>query len=256
MRDGDRYKSLSILFGTEHFMKYRESFKEILDLLKEHKQQKEGRLQEVRHSIKSLNNSIDRLGEKIRFNESIPLKEVLLPYIKYFDNVIHAYNQEQWHEVKEICVHNQEQLKKERYDLENTTRQFKELQDLIENWKECNGFMRELPSTRKRLNQFLNYKEKLDVAENLIKQLPRFWESERNKKTIQEEIKKTNLEASEHQTIAVELEEFIGKLDNHKGNILKKREFEETLDIYDSRKIDEKLKRQILNHIFNLKSII
>lgn len=254
MKDGDRYNSLSILFGTEHFLKYKESFKKISDILKTQIQQREGQLQEVQLSIKSIEESIGRLGKKIQQNNNISLRDVLLPYLEYFGNIKQTYEQEQWHEVKKICIQNQEMLKMERYTLENTAHQLKEVKGLVNRWREGKNFINELPSKRETLNQSIIYKEKLDIVETLIKQLPRFLESDVNRMRISKEIKESNLLANRLIHTALELEKFIKEISHLIKDIVDKKDFKQPFNISPSLIIDEKLKTHILEHIYSLRS--
>ncbi|KAB7665554.1 AAA family ATPase [Bacillus sp. B1-b2] len=254
MKDGDRYNSLSVLFGTEHFLKYKDSFKKISDLLKIQIQQREGQLQEVQHSINSIEESISKLNKKILLNDNISLKEVLSPYLGYFNNIKQAYEQEQWQEVKKICVQNQEMLKKERYKLENTTYQFKEAKGLLDGWREGKKFLNELPAKRKTLNQLIMYKEKLDNVENLLEHLPRFIESSENRVRMTKEVQESKLAAEEYIRAATELEDFVKEIRQILQNILEQKEFSQLPKISPLSNTEEKIRNEILSYIYNLKS--
>ncbi|MFD6442537.1 AAA family ATPase, partial [Peribacillus sp. NPDC060186] len=135
MKDGERYNSLSTLFGTEHFLKYKDLFKHLQDSLKEKLQVKIGQIKEVDTSIKNIEVKIDEVSKKIDNNGNVSLEEILLPYINMFDNVKDLYEKKKWNKVKQIILKNQDQLSIERYQLESDLQVLLDIPRLLDKWE-------------------------------------------------------------------------------------------------------------------------
>ncbi|PEB61979.1 hypothetical protein COM86_21710 [Priestia megaterium] len=174
MKDGERYSSLSVLFGTEHFLKYSDLFKNSLEGLKNELQLRRGRILEVETSIKNIEKNSEVLEKKLVSDTKEPLKKALLPYVNYFNNTKNLYEVENWEEFH-IAVHkNQEKLREERFQLENSAQHLKDAKDLFPKWKTSKQFLIDAPKKREELNKWLNYTQNLNQVESLLERFPHF----------------------------------------------------------------------------------
>ncbi|WP_145410829.1 AAA family ATPase [Paenibacillus xylanexedens] len=135
MKDGDRYDSVSLLFGTEHFLKYKDSYNELLKKVNNRVNQIEGQISEGTRKKNELKAAIDELIKKV----SDPNQKILsIALSEYKDNFLapdNLFEKEGWNALIPLIGKEKESLKQKRYDLENRERRIKDIEEIKLKWK-------------------------------------------------------------------------------------------------------------------------
>lgn len=176
MKDGERYNTLSLLFGTEHFLKYREMFRRISDKLDAQIQRKNLKIKQIEISIDLLKQIITNLEDKVAANGQQPVKKLLSQYVEYFENARELYDRENWQELRKLVQQNQEGLLNKRYQLVHAIQSLKAAQDALPMWRDEQAKLKVGMQKIVILNERLRDVRRLDEVKVLIKQLPHYEE--------------------------------------------------------------------------------
>lgn len=134
MKDGDRYDSLSLLFGTEHFLKYKDIYNELIKKINDRVQQIEGQITEGTRKKTELKESIDELNKKVSDPNQKLLSIALSEYKDNFSVPENLFEKEDWNALIPLIGKETETLKQRRYDLENKERRIQDLEDIKSKW--------------------------------------------------------------------------------------------------------------------------
>lgn len=255
MKDGERYNSLSVLFGTEHFMKYSDVFKYTLGELKNEIQLRVGQILEVKSAISNIEENIKKLNEKLADYGNVTLKDMLLPYTNHFANIQDAYEKEDWKKVQQIITENQENLSIERFNLENAIQHLKDAKNLLDRWRSGREFLGKVSEKREKLNQYLLYNQKLKQTESLIKQFPQFQKNTAKKRELKDEIQHAVLNTRRFIQKADNINHFIRTVKETLDKVLQTKDFElfNTIKVFDFKE-DMHTKNEVLQHLKDMKS--
>ncbi|MGZ0043065.1 ATP-binding protein [Paenibacillus ottowii] len=134
MKDGDRYDSLSLLFGTEHFLKYKDLYNELIKKINDRVHQIEGQITEGTRKKTELKASIDELSKKVSDPNQKLLSVALSEYKDNFSAPENLFEKEDWNALIPLIEKETETLKQRRYDLENRERRIQDLEDIKSKW--------------------------------------------------------------------------------------------------------------------------
>ncbi|WP_342410199.1 SMC family ATPase [Paenibacillus sp. FSL R10-2778] len=134
MKDGDRYDSLSLLFGTEHFLKYKELYNELIKEINNRVHQIEGQITEGARKKAELKVFIDELSKKVFDPNQKLLSVALSEYKDNFSVPENLFEREDWNALIPLIEKETETLKQRRYDLENKERRIQDLEDIKSKW--------------------------------------------------------------------------------------------------------------------------
>ncbi|BBH24052.1 hypothetical protein Back11_53970 [Paenibacillus baekrokdamisoli] len=134
MKDGDRYDSLSLLFGTEHFLRYKDIYNELIKKINDRVNQIEGQITEGSRKKTEIKESIDELNKKFSDSNQKPLSVALSEYKDNFLVPENLFEKEDWNALIPLIEKETETLKQRRYDLENKERRIHDLEDSKSKW--------------------------------------------------------------------------------------------------------------------------
>lgn len=156
MKDGDRYDSLSLLFGTEQFIKYKEVYNELNKKLSVRFLQVEGQITEGYRKKKELSESIDELNGKLSNSEQKTLSKTLREYKEYFEVPENLLETGDWKALVPLIEKEREKAKQTRYDLENKERRLNDLDEIKAEW------LKDKETTKNEINRLVKYKNHLN----------------------------------------------------------------------------------------------
>lgn len=188
MKDGDRYDSLSLLFGTEHFIKYREIYTELNKKISEHSLQIDGQISEEKRKQEELIKSIGQLREKVYDPNQKSLNQILEEYKENFIVPIDLFESEDWNALALLIEKDSEILKLKRYELENTERRLKDLEEIQDTWLQDKASIKLESSRAERLRASLNDYNNLKLLSSLISRYEQYFEFNESINTKKKEI--------------------------------------------------------------------
>ncbi|MGV6938652.1 AAA family ATPase [Paenibacillus sp. CMM36] len=168
MKDGDRYDSLSLLFGTEHFIKYRDVYNELNKKISERLLQVEGQITEGNRKMKELSESIDELSGKLSDPNQKTLSQTLKEYKDNFEVPENQFELEDWRALVPLIEKERETLKLKRYELENKERRLKDLEEIKVGWLKDKEIVKIEFSRLEKFKNHLNDYNKLKLVSSLI----------------------------------------------------------------------------------------
>ncbi|HFK1716341.1 AAA family ATPase [Bacillus cereus] len=131
MQERDRYDAMSLIFGTDHFEKYREGFRNVRNSLNSELDQLSGEIRERKLLRDNLKSEVNELELKVGDNEDKEFNVELENYLKSYPE-IREYKDDLRKLIKSI-VSNLQDNQVERKKLQNEYHLLKEIQDEIPN---------------------------------------------------------------------------------------------------------------------------
>ncbi|MFB8331649.1 AAA family ATPase [Bacillus wiedmannii] len=172
MKEGERYQAISILFGTEQFIKYRDKFIDIKKILEKKLQHKSGQLLEAKKTEKEYLDLIDGLKKKLEEEDNDFNSSVINEYIELLSNGKELVEKSEWKKIHKLIKENQEVLLKQRYELENKSERLISITKDLSNWE---NEKKQVKNNEKEL-RFLEEKILVVSKRNKVKSLKERYE--------------------------------------------------------------------------------
>ena len=131
MQERDRYNALSILFGTDHFDKYREGFRNTRNTLNAQLEGLKIQIEERTSARNKLRGEVNQLLLQVRQNEDTDYNEALKDYIKIYPEVTDCKDDVE--KLQKAIINNQQEVEVDRKKLLNEYQLLNEIQNELPN---------------------------------------------------------------------------------------------------------------------------
>ncbi|MGA3599586.1 AAA family ATPase [Lysinibacillus agricola] len=131
MQERDRYDALSILFGTDHFDKYRESFRITRNTLNSQLEALKVQVGERKSVRDKLRDEVQQLIFQVRQNEDTDYNETLINYLKIYPDL--KEYKENVEKLQKAILNNQQEVEVNRKKLLNDYQILNEIQNELPN---------------------------------------------------------------------------------------------------------------------------
>ena len=165
MQERDRYDAMSILFGTEHFDKYRESFRNTRNTLNSQLDGLKVQLGERRNVRDKLQSEVEQLVLQVRGNEDTDYNDALKKYLKLYPEATAIKDNVE--KLQKTILNNQQEVEVDRKKLINEYQLLIEIQNELPKLEH----IREVQKAILHEQQELQYFKKLSLSKMKIEQL-------------------------------------------------------------------------------------
>ena len=165
MQERDRYDALSILFGTDHFDKYRESFRNTRKTLNSQLEALKVQIGERKSIRDKLRDEVQQLILHVRQNEDTDYNKALKNYLKIYPEV-KEYN-ENVEKLQKAILNNQQEVEVDRKKLFNDYQILNEIQNELPNLVYLRKVQKVILNEQLQLQDF----RRLSLSKVKIKQL-------------------------------------------------------------------------------------
>ncbi|AET66377.1 RecF/RecN/SMC N-terminal domain-containing protein [Desulfosporosinus orientis DSM 765] len=206
MRDSERYDSMSLIFGTEHFYKFKQSFLDVKKTLESDIKDKELIINQRMQHRRNFQEQVENIRKKLIDNDEEGkdvILEVLHPLV--FKLGIDIPQKMELQGYRSILENKREELQRKRYNLNDYESRYRILISTVPEWKNANKAIQE---NKEKLN---NYEVLLDI-ETKLKNIQWLKEKYAEFKNTEEQITKIALQIQELNNTIIIKESVINEL--------------------------------------------
>lgn len=224
MQERDRYDALSILFGTDHFEKYREGFRNARKILNNQLESLKIQIEEKNKTRNNLHNEVQELIIKIKQNEDQDYNEELKNYFEIFPEIKRL--EDDVEKLQKAILNNQQTLEFDRknlindYTILNEIHKYlpklvylREVQKAIYNEKQYLQDFKRLSLLQKKINLLLNNVDEIIKLNQTMKNSFRLRDEAKTKINILTDKRASLLSVIEAIDIQITTSEWKEKLD-------------------------------------------
>jgi len=252
MKDSERYDSMSLIFGTEHFYKFKESFSEVKKYLESDIKDNELLIDQQRKQRENFQEQVDNIQEKSpKKNEESKesIQEVLRSLIlKLGIDTTEKLDLQGYISVLET---KREEIQKQRHDFTNYESKYKVITGIIPEWKKAHQAIVETTIELNSSKELLNIEEKLRNVLWLKEQYPEFKSSEEQISKIEMQLQELKNNVSIKESVINEVHKLLQSLNELISQLRPEDNIQKTLKLLISSEfidkvVVEKIKTELL----------
>ncbi|QEL85891.1 AAA family ATPase [Bacillus mycoides] len=152
MKERERYEHLSILFGTDHFDKYRESFRNTKSELNSQSAMLEKLIEDRRRQKDKLQYDVTQLETQVKQNKDTNYNEALQDYLKIYPNI--APDKENLEKLQASILKNQQDVEVHRKKTHDDCHVLKEIDKVLPRIEELRKMVRTALHKQQELQHF------------------------------------------------------------------------------------------------------
>lgn len=255
MKDGDRYNALSVLFGTDYFIKFKDIFQNIQRKIEETKRYKEGQIASINKDIEELKSQISKVKEKLTSDTTVNFQNELKNYSKRFNISAVDFNFDNLGQFKEEVQNNELKTKLYEQMLQNDINTLNKIKSSLNEFLINSETVKIAKRKLEKLKLHQKLSKRLIDIDDLIKKSSNYKSLENRKEQQQEELDKSlNLSLSlgnQNQELQEVIKQLKNEIDlsNYELHISKQLTEEETTYL-------NNLKRNILVSRVQIENVV